>query len=404
MQSPTICRRNQWMQDMNQLVTRNEFSNELAAADTAATAVAAKAKALVEARYIMAMRNPRDMDVVRERLLKECRRPGFAKVARYIKPIGKDESKFPEGPSIRFAEAAIRCMGNVTVETMTTFDDREKRILNVVVTDLESNVPYGQDIVIAKTIERRHKKEGDVVISTRTNSYGDMLYILEGTDDDIANKQQALISKVIRTQGLRLVPGDIIDECMNQVKITQANDDAQDPSSAKRKLFDAFAEIGVRAEQLKDYLGHDAQSLPPRELADLRALYAAIRDGEATWRDVMDEREAKGKAATGLDAVKAASAAAKVGRAEKSASPRMARKDPAGDTHTPAPTASPAPAPFDKHEAAMNMPANFEAYATAIRQAPDSDRAAADLDFSRSVLSAAEHEQLIAIFRERWAP
>lgn len=299
---------------MNQLVARNEFANELAAPDTASTAVAAQAKALVEARYIMALRRPRDMDVVRERMLKECCRPSFAAVARYVKPIGQDRNKWPTGPSIRFAEAAVRNMGNVTVETMTVYDDREKRIVRVTVTDLEANVPYSQDITIAKTIERRRKKDGDVVLSQRTNSYGDTVYILEATDDDIINKQQALISKAIRTQGLRLIPGDIVDECMEQVMVTQRDADAEDPDAAKRKLFDAFGGLGVRAEQLKEYLAHDAASLSPKELSDLRALYAAIRDGEATWREVMEARTgaaATQEASSSLEKVRAATAAKK---------------------------------------------------------------------------------------------
>jgi hypothetical protein len=293
---------------MNELVARNEFSTELAPPDTAASAVAAQAKALVEARYIMAIRRPRDMDAVRQKMLKECARPSFAAVARYVKPIGGDRSKWPAGPSIRFAEAAVRHMTNITVETITVYDDREKRIVRVMVTDLEANVPYSQDVTIAKTIERRKKKDGDTVISTRTNSYGDTVYILEATDDDIANKQQALISKAIRTQGLRLVPGDIIDECMDQVLVTQNQQDAEDPDAARRKIIDAFATQGVTAEQLKEYLGHQGATLSPKETSDLRALYAAIRDGEATWRDVMDKREAKAPAASGLDAVRAAAA------------------------------------------------------------------------------------------------
>ena len=36
---------------MNQVVARNEFGNELAAPDTASTAVAAQAKALVEGAF-----------------------------------------------------------------------------------------------------------------------------------------------------------------------------------------------------------------------------------------------------------------------------------------------------------------------------------------------------------------
>jgi hypothetical protein len=377
---------------MNQLVQRNEFSNEMVVADTAATAVAAKAKALVEARYIVAMRNPRDMDVVRERLLKECRRPAFAAVARYEKPIGRDKSKWPKGPSIRFAEAAMRCMGNVTIETLTTYDDATKRILNVVVTDLEANVPYGQDVVVTKTIERRNKKDGDTVLSTRTNSYGDIVFILEATDDDILNKQQALISKAIRTQGLRLIPGDIIDECMTQVKITQDNADAQDPNSAKRKLFDAFSEVGVRAEQLKEYLGHDADTLPPKELSELRALYTAIRDGEATWRDVMDTKVAA-QAASGIDAVRAA-ATKSAPPPEKPAAARPGRK--------PTPSA-PADAPPPQDDADPFSGAPRAQYEQAILQASDADAAALELDAARTTLSATEFEELSSLYRQRWA-
>ena len=42
--------------------------------ETAALAMAAQAKAAVQARYLMAMENRRDMDVVRQRILKECNR------------------------------------------------------------------------------------------------------------------------------------------------------------------------------------------------------------------------------------------------------------------------------------------------------------------------------------------
>lgn len=277
---------------MNALVTQNEFNNALVpqGIETASSAVAAQAKAMIEARYIMALRRPRDMDVVREKLLKECKRPSFAAVARYQKPIGRDQSKWPTGPSIRYAESAIRIMGNITVEVMTVYDDREKRIVRVTVTDLEANVPYFQDVTITKTIERRQAKDGDTVLRTRTNSYGDTLYILEATDDDIINKQQALISKAMRTIGLRLIPGDVVDECMEAVIETQRNADAQDPDAAKRRLFDAFGTVGVHANQIKEYLGHDASTLSPKEMTDLRALYASIRDGEATWRDVMENK------------------------------------------------------------------------------------------------------------------
>jgi hypothetical protein len=281
---------------MNVPARAQHHSSELARIDqlpavtggeTAASASAAQAKALVEARYTVALHRPRDIDQVRERLMKECKRPSFAAVARYRKPIGQGI----EGPSIRFAEAAIRCMTNITVDTQTIYDDREKRIVRVSVTDLEANVPYAIDVTIEKTVERRKTKQGDVVLRSRLNSYGDTVYIIEATEDDILNKQNALISKAIRTQGLRLIPGDLIDEAMWLVKETMNNADAADPDAARRRLFDSFGEVGVRIDELKKYLGHDAATLTPKELSELRALYAALRDGETNWREVMDARE-----------------------------------------------------------------------------------------------------------------
>jgi hypothetical protein len=271
------------------------------------------------------------MDRVRERMLKECQRPSFAEVAQYKKPIGSDKSKWPTGPSIRFAEMAVRCMGNVTVENVVTFDDRERRIIHVTVTDLEANVPYSQDVTVSKTVERKFPKQGDVVLRERVNSYGDKIYLLEASDDEVQIKSAALVSKMVRTLGLRLIPGDVTDECMTAVVATQDRADKQDPDAARRKLFDSFGTVGVRVEQIKAHMGHDCATLNPRELQDLRALYAAIRDGDTTWHSVTELREAQ--AATGIEAVKAAAAAAAAAAARK----------PAAKKPTPAPTAPPPP-------------------------------------------------------------
>src|SRR5689334_21167621 len=57
-------------------------------AETSTTALAERARAEIESRYVMALRRPRDFHMARDRMLKECKRPGFAEVARYAKPVG----------------------------------------------------------------------------------------------------------------------------------------------------------------------------------------------------------------------------------------------------------------------------------------------------------------------------
>lgn len=124
-------------------------------------------------------------------------------------------------------------------------------------------------------------------------------HILHGTDDDILNKQNSLISKAVRTLGLRLIPGDLVDEALYYVRQTMAKQDAADPDAAKNRIIDAFAQLGVPVEALKDFLGHELSSIDPTELQLLRSTYSAIKDGETTWKAVMDdkaEREAEAKA------------------------------------------------------------------------------------------------------------
>ena len=251
--------------------------------ETTSAALAAQAQASVQARYLMAWKRPRNMDDVRTALLRECRRPGFAESARYRKPIGKGV----EGFSIRFVETALRCMTNALPEATAIYEDPEKRILRCGVTDLEANVSWTKDITISKTVERSRIDEGVVPISKRKNSRGQWTYLVPATDDDLLNKENALVSKALRTCGLRLIPGDLQDEAEAMILETLRNQDAADPDAARKKIVDAFSSIGVKASELTTYAGKDLAGLLPVDLAELRAVFQTVKDGEATWVDVL---------------------------------------------------------------------------------------------------------------------
>jgi hypothetical protein len=263
--------------------------------ETAALAMATKQKALVEARFTLAQHRPRDLDVVRGRLMKECARPSFARSALYLKPIGEGV----EGPSIRFVEAAITAMQNIYSDVSTVHDDPEKRVVHVEVTDAEANVSHGADVTIQKTVERNSVRDGDEVVRTRTGKYGKTVYVKRATDDEILNTVNALTSKALRTCGLRLIPGWLTSECLDAIHATLQNADAADPDAAKRRLFDSFSAIGVSPERVKEWLGHDGASLQPAERTALGGIYNAIKDGETTWQEVMDARVPAAKDAQG---------------------------------------------------------------------------------------------------------
>lgn len=283
--------------------------------ETAAAAVAAREQAAVQARYIMAMQRPRNVEQFRKRLMDMCLKPEFAKKAEYAKPVGKkwnaakgvEEEQFIYGPSIRFVEAALQAYGNVLPQTATVFDNPMARISRVSVTDLEANITYEAEVVIAKTVERKgfekgkrgsgqwEPPKGRVVISERVNSYGDPTYVVVATNDEIMSKQNALLSKALRTNALRLLPPDVVEEAIRLARQTVANKDAQDPDAAKREILDYFATQGVEPVDIEAYLGKSiSKPLLPAEIARLRSIYKAVSSGETTWEEIMAAKEDSG--------------------------------------------------------------------------------------------------------------
>jgi hypothetical protein len=266
----------------------SESSSNYAVQETASTMAAAQGKAMVEARYVMALRNPRNWDQVRSDILTECKRPSFAdnKSVYYRKPIGQGV----EGLGIRFVESAMRHMRNVLVDPIMIFEDDFKEIYRVSVTDLEANITYTTDVKVSKTVERSKPMDDGSYLSMRLNSYKKAVYTVPAQDDDLLNKRGALVSKAVRTLGLRIIPGDIQDEAIEIIKKVRLNDAAQDPAGERKKIVDAFGDIGVKAVDLVEYLGHAIDQCSPAEILALRGIYGAIRDGEATWAGVMDNK------------------------------------------------------------------------------------------------------------------
>jgi hypothetical protein len=146
------------------------------------------------------------------------------------------------------------------------------------------------DITVTKTVERSKPADDGSYISVRKNSYGRNVYTVPATDDDLLNKRLALISKALRTAGLRIIPGDLQDEAEEIIRAIRLDDAAKDPDAERKRLADAFAGVGVKASDLRDYLDHSLDSCTPAELVDLRGLYGALKDGEATWVNVMENK------------------------------------------------------------------------------------------------------------------
>lgn len=271
--------------------------------ETAAVAVAAAQEALVKARCALARHSPRDIDIVRVRVLKDCQRPLFAEAAIYSKPVGKKfnrdtdewEEQFVEGPSVRLAEALMRHMGNMFIDAMVVADDGDKRIVKVMAMDLETNATDAQDVTIEKVVERRGNKkgqppEGRIVLGERFNTYGDKVFRVVATEDELLNKTNSAVAKMRRNKIVELCPADIVEEAMAKCRATMAAADAKDPDAARRRLIDSFMEHQVAPEDLRAWLGHELDKVTATELQQLRKIYAALENEETTWSAIMEAR------------------------------------------------------------------------------------------------------------------
>lgn len=259
--------------------------------ETAAAMLATQAKAIVEARYIVALQRKRDPDRVRQRLLHRCENPNFAEAARYMLPArGRGEPI--SGLSIRFVEAAIQEMGNIWIESIPILDDQERRLIRVSVTDLETNTGSDRTFVISKTVERRQLKEGQQAVAKRLNSFGELLYIVEASEEELAMKEAAITSKVRRSLGMQIIDGGLADECEEKITETIDKKIKDDPDRERKRLIDGFGAMGIRVEDLKAYVGTELDRLTPADYKHLREVWTGLKEGHTTWADVVEARAA----------------------------------------------------------------------------------------------------------------
>lgn len=265
----------------NEIAMVQNMPSSITYADPSAVASAEQAKARIQSAYIMAMQRPRNFDQARINILRSCDRPGFAELVEYAKPIGGSNII---GPSIRFAEECVRNWGNMDVTQQVVYDDDTVRRITVTVTDYETNASFSSSVQIEKNVERK-RADGREVLSERINSRGDKVFLVKATEDEIANKQGSAVSKAMRNDVLRLIPQDLIAEALERARETLKKKDKTDPDSARKKLSDAFAKIGIMPNDLKEYLGHDLAQIQPSELQELRGIYQSISDGQSKWSD-----------------------------------------------------------------------------------------------------------------------
>lgn len=256
----------------NALSTTQEFSTELAP-----TAGAAEKQFEIQSAIIIAKRFPRDEDAAFQKLMKACGRSAFAEDAEYSFPRGKVQNangqwvdNFVTGPSVALAREAARVWGNIRHGVTIIRDDANSRQIQLWAWDVETNTKVTTEDDFRKLIYRKNKGW------------------IEPDERDLREltNRRAAIGK--RNCILELLPKDLIEDALAACHKTLLSDVAKDPDAARKKILIAFSELNVTAEMLAARLGHPVAQSSPAEIADLRAVYKSISDGNTTWGDYVN--------------------------------------------------------------------------------------------------------------------
>ena len=224
----------------------------------------------IQASIAIALRFPRNEDSVYSRLIKTSKRPAFAEIAQYQFPRGNTTVR---GPSVNMAREAGRCWGNCRWGLEVVRDEEDTRLIRGWAWDLQTNTKISSEDSFRKLIQRK--------------SGGQTKWIKPDERDlrELTNRMGAIL---VRNCLLQVIPRDFVDDALAECHRTLQDEAAGDPESAKKRVLGAFASINVSVESLEQFLGHKIAECSPKEIADLRTIYASIRDGNSRWSEYED--------------------------------------------------------------------------------------------------------------------
>lgn len=208
---------------------------------------------------IIAKRFPRNINAALEQFLVTCSNPSFAGSAFYSMPRG---GQTISGPSIRFAEEAARCIGNIEFGIRELSRDEGRSEVEAFAWDKETNTKSVHQFSVRHVIDLSGGK------SKEAKSERDI-------DDLVSNKG----GRRLRARILAIIPKWFQDEGVEKCRQTIAGQTAEPLPTRIRKMMKAFANFGVTEKMLTTYMEKPLDEVTLDELVDLTGVFNALREG-----------------------------------------------------------------------------------------------------------------------------
>lgn len=226
----------------------------------------ARAMAEVQAQYVIAKKFPRNQHESYMNIVEACKRPFLAEHAMYAYPRG---GSLVTGPSIRLAEVLAQNWGNLDCGIREISQSNGVSIAEAYAIDLQTNTRVTKIFHVPHV---RDTKKGRIKLTDARDIY-----------ELVANQG----SRRLRACILGIIPGDVVESALNQVKKTLESGELP-VSDRIRMMVTKFDEIGVKVEHLEKRLGHKLDSTISQEIITLQGIYKSIKDGFAKREDFFD--------------------------------------------------------------------------------------------------------------------
>ena len=230
----------------------------------------------VQVAMVAAKRFPRDEMAAYNRIISDCQRVTLAEKAIYSFPRGRETVT---GPSIHLAKAMARSWGNLDTGFKVLDQNAKESVVMAYCWDLETNYRQSKVFTVKNV---RQTKAGSYELTDPRDVY-------ENIANQAARRERSCI--------LGVIPADIVEaataECRNTLKKQEGGKGGMNTVDMVRYIFKMFADkYGVTQRMLEDYVGVAASEMTTKHVTDLKGVYNAIKDGEASVEDFFGEQEA----------------------------------------------------------------------------------------------------------------
>lgn len=222
----------------------------------------------VQAAMVIAKKFPRDEFESCNRIQRACSRKGLAEKAMYEYPRGGTKVT---GPSIRLAEAIAQNWGNIDFGFIELESKKGESQVMAYAWDLETNTRQTKVFSVPHV---RGTKNGNIPLTDPRDIY-----------EMVANQS----ARRVRACILSIIPGDIVEDAVNQCKKTLIDGEDRPISDITKEMAAVFEkEFSVPLEAIEKYIGCKAKAFTMNDLIRLKGVYKSLADGMKNREDYFD--------------------------------------------------------------------------------------------------------------------